>query len=102
MVFDEFIEKFVIYLTANMTGAKDIIKTIQERDDTFKRIDKDGPKDLTTEEAASTVKVLLNTKEVKKFQQKATSEGQPSQGIWPHMGSMFSGITDKPERRTRI
>ena len=50
-----------------MTGAKDVIKTIQERDDIFERIDKDEPKDLTTEEAASAVKALLKTKEVKKF-----------------------------------
>ena len=67
LVYEEFIEKFVVYLTANMTGAKDVIKTVIDRDDTLKRIDKDEPKDLTTEEAKSTVKVLLKTDEVKKF-----------------------------------
>ena len=67
VVFDEFIEKFVIYLTANMTGAKDVIKTVLDRDDTFKRIDVDMPKDLSDQDATSTVKVLLKTEEVKKF-----------------------------------
>ena len=67
LVFDEFVEKFVVYLTANMTGAKDVIKTVLDRDDTLKRIDKEEPKDLTDVEAKSAVKVLLKTDEVKKF-----------------------------------
>ena len=66
-MFDEFIEKFIVYLTANMNGAKDVVKTIVESDDTLKRIDKDEPKDLRAEESASVVKVLLKTEEVKKF-----------------------------------
>ena len=67
VVFDDFIEKFVIYLTANMTGARDVIKTVLDRDDTMARIDKDEPKDLSTADAGSAVKVLLKTEEVKKF-----------------------------------
>ena len=36
--YDDFIEKFLVYLTSNMTGLKDIVKTIEDKDDMIKRI----------------------------------------------------------------
>ena len=67
VIFDDFIDKFTTYLTSNMTGARDVVKTILDRDDVMKRIDKDIPSDLTDEEAELAVRVLLKTEEVKKF-----------------------------------
>ena len=67
IVFEVFIEKFIIYLTANMTGSKDVVKTILDRDNTLDRIANDIPKDLTAEEAKSPVQVLLKMEEVKKY-----------------------------------
>ena len=66
-MFDDFIEKLTTYLTSNMTGARDVVKTIIDRDDVMARIDLDEAVDLTEEEEKSTVKVLLKTEEVKKF-----------------------------------
>ena len=43
------------------------MKTITDRDDTLKRINKDEPIDLTDEETKSVVKTLLKTEEIKKF-----------------------------------
>ena len=67
VMYDDFIEKWTNYLTSNMTGARDVVKTIIDRDDMDTRIDEDEPVDLTEEEATSTVKILLKTDEVKKF-----------------------------------
>ena len=67
VIFDDFIEKFTNYLTSNMTGARDVVKTILDRDNMMERIDEDITEDLTLEEAASAVRVLLKTEEVKKF-----------------------------------
>ena len=51
VIFDDFMEKFVTYLTSNMTGAKDVVKMITDRDDMLDRIDEDMPDDLTAEES---------------------------------------------------
>ena len=67
VMFDDFVETFTNYLTSNMTGARDVVRTITERDDTLERIDGDIPIDLTDEEAKSAVRTLLKTEEVKKF-----------------------------------
>ena len=67
VMYDVFIEKFVNYLTSNITGAKDVVKMIVDGDDMLKRIDKEEPIDLTEDEEKSKVKVLLKTEEVKKF-----------------------------------
>ena len=67
VMFDEFVEKFTNYLTSNMTGARDVVKTVTDRDDALERIDVDEPVDLTEEEERSKVKVMLKTEEVKKF-----------------------------------
>ena len=67
VMFDDFVETFTNYLTSNMTGARDVVRTITERDDALERIDKEMPVDLTAEEAKSEVKKLLKTEEVKKF-----------------------------------
>ena len=42
-----------------------MVKIITDRDNMMARIDRDEPVDLTIEEAASAVKTLLKTKEVK-------------------------------------
>ena len=67
VIFDDFIDKFITYLTSNMTGARDVVKTIMDRDDLMARIDEDEPTDLTEEQAKLAVKVLLKMEEVKKF-----------------------------------
>ena len=67
VIFDNFIEKFTTYLTSNLTGARDVVKTIIDKDDMMKRIEKEMPEDLTEEEKKSEVRVLLKTEEVKKF-----------------------------------
>ena len=67
VTYDDFIEKFTTYLTSNLTGARDVVKTIIDKDNVMERIEKEMPEDLTVEEAKSAVRVLLKTEEVKKF-----------------------------------
>ena len=61
--------KFTNYLWSNITGAKDVVETIINRDDVLARIDVEELVVLTEEGEVTAVKVLLKTEEVKKIGQ---------------------------------
>ena len=63
VMYDVFVETFTNYLTSNMTGAKDIVKTIVDGDDMLARTNEEEPVDLTEEEEKSKVKVFQQTKD---------------------------------------